>query len=436
MSESSGSEYVLESVATASSSKRFSYTITYKLEVVQYAKKRGNRAASRHFGPLPTEKMIRQWRKQEKELQKVSNKKKHNLRQVPPKWPDLEEKLRKWVVDHRNLGIAMNMKKIIYEARRLAASTGVDNFKGTESWCFRFMKRNGLSLQTRTKIAKTMPREFEQKILDFRRLVINTRKRSLLKLSQIGSMAEVPLNFIVPSNKSVDMKGSRFVIGYEKPHYTAVLACCANGIKLPPLLISKGKALPKEKLPDGIYIITQNRGWLEEEWIKVWLENVWSKRPGGLQQKNALLIWDQSNVHKTDSTTNLVRKMNTKLAVIPDGLASHLQPLGESINLFKNNMCEEWTKWMANGEHKMTPTGRMKRPSVSQVCEYVLKSWNNIVTEGVVKSFKKCGISNAVDGSDDHLLYMSDSRDDSSGDNVSELSEESSSEEFSGFEDK
>jgi len=65
----------------ASSSKWFTCTIAYKLEVVRYAKEHGNRAAERHFGPLPTEKMIQQWRKQE-ELGKFGNKTKHNLYQV------------------------------------------------------------------------------------------------------------------------------------------------------------------------------------------------------------------------------------------------------------------------------------------------------------------------------------------------------------------
>lgn len=39
--------------------KRLSYTIQYKLEVLNYAKVYGNRAAAKHFGPPPTKKMIR-----------------------------------------------------------------------------------------------------------------------------------------------------------------------------------------------------------------------------------------------------------------------------------------------------------------------------------------------------------------------------------------
>ena len=32
-------------------------------------------------------------------------------------------------------------------------------------------------------------------------------------------------------------------------------------------------------------------------------------------------------------------------------------------------------------------------------------SWQRVKSETVVKSFKKCGISNALDGSEDDILY-------------------------------
>ena len=44
--------------------------------------------------------------------------------------------------------------------------------------------------------------------------------------------------------KTVSIKTS----GHEKSHYTVVLACCANGTKLPPMIIFKRKTLPKERL--------------------------------------------------------------------------------------------------------------------------------------------------------------------------------------------
>jgi len=43
---------------------------------VNYAEKHGNRATERRFGLPPTEKMIREWRKQRKDLIKADKSKK------------------------------------------------------------------------------------------------------------------------------------------------------------------------------------------------------------------------------------------------------------------------------------------------------------------------------------------------------------------------
>jgi len=97
-------------------------------------------------------------------------------------------------------------------------------------------------------------------------------------------MDEVPLMFDVPSNKTVDVKGAKTIMiktsGNEKTRYTVVLACCADGTKLPPLLIFKRKTLPKDVIPYGIYVLVHSKGWVDGEGMKLWLEKVWSKRPG------------------------------------------------------------------------------------------------------------------------------------------------------------
>jgi hypothetical protein len=49
--------------------KRFPCSVAFKLNVIKFAKEHGNRAAERHFGPPPTEKMIRAFRKQEEEFE-------------------------------------------------------------------------------------------------------------------------------------------------------------------------------------------------------------------------------------------------------------------------------------------------------------------------------------------------------------------------------
>ena len=86
---------------------------------------------------------------------------------------------------------------------------------------------------------------------------------------------------------------------------------------------------------------------------------------------------------------------------------------------------------MAAGNHDLTPTGRMKRPTITQVCEWVKRSWDSVKEDIVVKSFKKCGISNALDGTEDNILFdtSEEESDDNECVNLSFLISDSSEEE-------
>jgi len=68
-------------------------------------------------------------------------------------------------------------------------------------------------------------------------------------------------------------------------------------------------------------------------------------------------------------------------------------------------MHEEWEKWTEAPTHHVTPAGRVKRLLISNVCKWMKNSWQRIKSETIVKSVKKCGISNALDGSEDYILY-------------------------------
>jgi len=68
-------------------------------------------------------------------------------------------------------------------------------------------------------------------------------------------------------------------------------------------------------------------------------------------------------------------------------------------------MHEEWAKWIDAPTHHITLAGRVKWPSISNVFEWVKYSWQQVESETIVKSLKKCSISNALDGSEDDILY-------------------------------
>ncbi|CAB4477884.1 unnamed protein product [Rhizophagus irregularis] len=88
------------------------------------------------------------------------------------------------------------------------------------------------------------------------------------------------------------------------------------------------------------------------------------------------------------------------------GLTSRLQPIDVSLNKsFKAKMRHLYDHWMNEAIKEYTPSGKIKRPSYSLVAKLVKESWDAIDTNLIMRSFKCCGVSNAMDGTEDDLIF-------------------------------
>lgn len=52
-----------------------------------------------------------------------------------------------------------------------------------------------------------------------------------------------------------------------------------------------------------------------------------------------------------------------------------------------------------------TKSGNLKSPSPRLICEWIKQAWEELPAEIIVKSFLKAGISNKLDGSEDHWIF-------------------------------
>jgi hypothetical protein len=148
---------------------------------------------------------------------------------------------------------------------------------------------------------------------------------------------------------------------------------------------------------------------MDSDGMDIWFNKVYEKRPGGKDGKKSLLIFDSFRGHLKDEIKNKAKTMNIELVVIPGVLTGQLQPLDVCLNkTFKVALREEWSKWIIHTK-LLTKSGNIKKPSLYQVCEWVKHAWDSVKTESVIYSFKKCGISNDMDGNEDGILYESES---------------------------
>ena len=223
---------------SSTSNKRHKYTAQFKLRVVQFAEKSSNSKAGCEFGV--NEKLVRDWRRNVDKLQSMPHKTcaDHGKKCY---WPALEDEVTMWVTEQRQDGYILTRNLIRLHAQVLAQKRNVANFSGTNSWCTRFMKRRGLAIRQKTKIAQKLPNDLEEKIVSFQKYLINARKRDDYELVQIGNMDETPVWFDMPAARTVESRGVKTVLlkttGNEKTRFTVVLSCLADGTKLKPMVI-------------------------------------------------------------------------------------------------------------------------------------------------------------------------------------------------------
>ncbi|GFW02351.1 pogo transposable element with KRAB domain [Trichonephila clavipes] len=149
-------------------------------------------------------------------------------------------------------------------------------------------------------------------------------------------MDKTPVTFDIIGNKTIDMKGTKRIhikiTGHEKSHFAVVLSCLADDTKLKPMVIFKRKTVLKSNFPKVVFIHVEEKGWVDENGVKLWIKNIWQRRPGALRNLQSLLVWDMFRSHLTDNTKKLLTECNTDIAVIPDKLTPLVQPLDVWIN--------------------------------------------------------------------------------------------------------
>jgi hypothetical protein len=118
-----------------------------------------------------------------------------------------------------------------------------------------------------------------------------------------------------------------------------------------------------------------------------------------------MLVLDAFKSHLTPEVKSAIHAMNTDPVIIPGRMTYQLQVSDVVLNKpFKDHLKQLHSEWFLARDHILTPTGKIKKPSVALLCQCIKTSWQRICPEVMVKRFKKCCISNAMDGTKDDIL--------------------------------
>lgn len=170
-----------------------------------------------------------------------------------------------------------------------------------------------------------------------------------------------------------------------------VMACVsANGSRMPPMLISKGKTQrsllgfrTEDAPPESVWTF-QKKGWINDEIGEQWFDQVFLKHCG--PERPQLLLMDGHGSHETLAIIERAMDENIILMVFPPHCTHYLQPLDRTVfgplKTAFNHSCSNFLS-----ENPLHLVNKHTFPSLFS------QAWNNAVSStNITNGFRACGI--------------------------------------------
>ncbi|CAI7883600.1 unnamed protein product [Closterium sp. NIES-54] len=287
----------------------------------------------------------------------------------------MELKVYAQLLDWRRRGVAVSVGRLQEWSREVMKVLFPEvKWKGSQRWSERFRKQWNLSCK------------------EFWQFVRDARNEYAIDNRYIINADQTPLWLEMPATTTVEQTGVKSVpirsAGYQKERVTVMLACTATGEKLKPWVFFKRKTLPKGDFPNNVVVGCQANGWMEATGVIQWLDEgvvPFLKPKFGVQSRSAMLVLDSYRGHLTKEVKARFAVLNIVPAVIPAGCTADVQPLDVSMN-------------------KSFKARNIKKPPPEVVLKWISRAWKAVPGDLIKKTFLTCGISNALDGSEDHLV--------------------------------
>lgn len=119
-----------------------------------------------------------------------------------------------------------------------------------------------------------------------------------------------------------------------------------------------------------------------------------------------LLVWDTFRCHLSKETKSVSAELRIHQAVVPGGCTKYVQARDVCWNQpFKAAIAQSHEDWMMNGEKELTRGGNLRPPPMEVYLQWVVDAWASLSSEIIASSFKTCGITNAVDDSENDRIH-------------------------------
>ena len=239
----------------------------------------------------------------------------------------------------------------------------------------------------------------------------------------IINMDQTPYNIKDTDSRTLDEKGTKTVTAKSVKTSVGRVACslavCADGTKLRPFLICKGKpggSIEREfdnSDPDEPCCVAQENAWTDERAMLLWVDNVLkpcvSNVPKGVVPH---LFLDKHTCHCQGSVAKAMEDLGVEWDIIPGGCAGLVQPIDVGIGKpFKNRMRrrgEEWTVDLFD-QGVNCDTGVPTKTTRGLIRKWAKESWATIPNDVVYNSWRHKPFSCFPDEDSRPAAYTDDS---------------------------
>jgi hypothetical protein len=298
----------------AMAGKHRSYTVKYKLDVIQWHRDNGAviSITARRFDV--DRKRVREWIKQEDALTLNRRGKSSMMKRLHPGGQFNQEHdmiIVDFLIEERAAGRPVSNYDIQDKAKEEARQIGgMEDFKASSGWLHNWKKRNHIGIRRGTNESQKIPEDYADKVSEFTRECRRLRQIHDYTDYNIANMDQTMCRFDMAANTTNSVRGERDIRistgGGSKKGFTVALCASADGTKKPAYVVLKepgGRIPPRVfaalRIPRNIRLTNSQNGWMTGAKITDWIERVWGRSQDDTRR---LLVLDQARIHTMQAT--------------------------------------------------------------------------------------------------------------------------------------
>lgn len=303
------------------------------------------------------------------------------------------------LIEMERFGFALSRNEILSLVGEYVKSNNIKTpFKDSVpnfDWLYSFMKRHNLTLKKTQNIGNATENSVDTFVIHsyfeklkeiIQHLGLEDKPQQVFNVDEISFTRDPTKTNVISGN---DLPSPLPTSSSQLDNISALLMVSANGDKVPPLIIFKGKSVlnewqapPEETCPGLAYAATPN-GWVDSAVFERYFETIFLTFLG--DARPALVVCDGHTTHVSLNLIRTARRENVTILILPSHTSHILQPLDISV---MKSLKSGWDVHL-DKRQKHNADEKLSKKDFSKILSSL---WKNLDPKVIQSGFMKAGI--------------------------------------------